>query len=376
MTDFAFPQIVGLGLTLVSPRPNVPVPGAAVRGVTPPHPEGVALTMTGPVTKVPVPGAAVRGVTPPHPVGVALTMTGPVTKVPVPGTATGGGPPPRGVTEQWPGWTQDFLEFKSMPGYGSWSGGSGTPIGGAATGSGTDVGGGGGGGDSGAPGAGQSGGASPDAGEGGGGGDDSESRAVRITHPKVNPGLGTTQCRRCGRHMGVGRDPAGLGQTWWNPAVMGPVLSSFQAGNPPAGGPTWWQYAWIYMSTGGYPIPTNPPPGVTGSGTVIGTWVETDSNHWVWFPPDNTLSQINGFWVMGNSNASGAPAPWQAFPAPTVSPDGTQGTWSEPHKGYWVWTPGAATAATVVAGLSTGEMILLAILGLGAIGGVGYLLLD
>lgn len=177
------------------------------------------------------------------------------------------------------------------------------------------------------------------------------------------------------RQRGVGRDPAGVGQTWWNTATLGPVLSPWQTGNPPSGGPTWWQYAWIYMSTGGYPIPTNPPPGVTGSGPVIGTWVETSSGHWVWFPPDNTLTQINGIWVMGNSNASGAPTPWQAFPAPTVSPDGTQGTWSQAHKGYWVWTPGAAVA-TSVAGLSTGTMILLAILGIGAIGGIGYLLLD
>jgi len=113
---------------------------------------------------------------------------------------------------------------------------------------------------------------------------------------------------------------------------------------------------------------------------VVGTWVETRPNYWVWYSPDNTLAQLNGYWVMANSNAPASNIPWSAFPAPTISPDGTQGTWSEPHEGYWVWTPGglagAAAATTAVAGMSTGEILLLAIVGIGALGGIGYLLLD
>lgn len=183
------------------------------------------------------------------------------------------------------------------------------------------------------------------------------------------------------------RAPVGVGQAYagWNTLIRGPMLPGLQSVDPPPGGPTWWNYSWIYMTTGGAPLPTNPPPGVTATSAsnVIGTWVETDSTtgRWVWFAPDNMLTQINGIWVMDNSNAPSAPNPWSAFPAPTLSPDGTQGTWSEVHEGYWVWTPGGvagalASATSTVAGMSTGTLILLALLGVGAIGGIGYLLLD
>ena len=54
----------------------------------------------------------------------------------------------------------------------------------------------------------------------------------------------------------------------------------------------------------------------------------------------------------------------------------TIGQWSNVHLDYWVWVPVTTAVNAVVSGMSTGEIVLLAVGGLVVIGGLGYLLLD
>jgi hypothetical protein len=172
---------------------------------------------------------------------------------------------------------------------------------------------------------------------------------------------------------GVGRAPTGLG---WNTTIQGPMPAGLQNTYPPPGAPTWWNYAWIYIAPPGSPPPTQPPPGVTSSGAVIGTWVETKPTHWVWYAPDNTLTQMNGVWVVDNSMA---PPSWSSFAAPSGSPDGTQGSWSEVHEGYWVWIPVGGTVAPSSVASTTMDPVtaaLLTVFGLAVVGGIGYLIFD
>lgn len=111
-------------------------------------------------------------------------------------------------------------------------------------------------------------------------------------------------------------------------------------------GPTgivWNQYAWMVQNSGSNTPPGGLPPGVTTSGSWV--WDPSDNGRWVWYPQDGTFAQINGYWVYGDSRAFQAPGnEWAVIPMPTTSPDGTAGTWTQAHRGYWVWTPGAAVA--------------------------------
>jgi hypothetical protein len=129
--------------------------------------------------------------------------------------------------------------------------------------------------------------------------------------------------------------------------------------------PIWTQAAWMVLNSQQQTPPGGLPPGVTTNGTWV--WDPQQGGRWVWYPQDGTFAQINGYWVYGDSRAFQAPNIWQAVPMPTTSPDGTAGTWTQVHAGYWVWTPGAApTSYTWVWWL----------LGIAAVGGVGYVLLD
>lgn len=150
--------------------------------------------------------------------------------------------------------------------------------------------------------------------------------------------------------------------------ASGPIITttptSISTGS--SNGPVWNQYAWMVLGAS----PSNPPgvlpPGVTTSGTWV--WDPQQGGRFVWYPADGTVAQINGFWVYGNSQAFAAPNVWTAIPAPTsISPDGTAGTWTQVHGGYYVWTPGAAV---------TSYAWVWWLLGFVVVGGVVYELVD
>jgi hypothetical protein len=181
------------------------------------------------------------------------------------------------------------------------------------------------------------------------------------------------------------------------PAVSTPTVQS-PAAQPPAvqsGGTTtdqgtysWSGYMWIYQAAGSNDAPgLHPPPGqVSGA---AGQWINTTGNQFDWYPtgvPGATSAQLgsvidpsgNTWWVY--SSASGAkgvgapPAYNPPVPGSTVPPTtlpGATGSWSaQLHPYYQVWVPGVAATT------STAEIVLLALLGFGTLGGIAYLVWD
>ena len=162
----------------------------------------------------------------------------------------------------------------------------------------------------------------------------------------------------------------------YDPKTGGPILAilspqGFKASAPviktgtaALGQPVWTQYAWMIVNAAPTAPPAVIPPGVTSSGTWV--WDPQMGGRWVWYPQDGTLASINGYFVYGDSRAFTAPNIWQAIPMPTISPDGTAGTWTQVHAGYWVWTPGAASSSLIWWLLG----------GVVVIGGIAYFALD
>lgn len=121
------------------------------------------------------------------------------------------------------------------------------------------------------------------------------------------------------------------------PVAPGPIATG-------STGVVWNQFAWMVLNSGQNTPPGGLPPGVTTSGSWV--WDPQQGGRWVWYPADGTFALINGYWVYGDSRAFQAPGnEWAAIPMPTTSPDGTAGTWAQAHRGYFVWTPGAAVTS-------------------------------
>ncbi len=185
-----------------------------------------------------------------------------------------------------------------------------------------------------------------------------------------------------------------------------------QVGEPPGNGLWWWQFQWRYIGNGGYPAsppsglaPPNQPPSSTGE---VGKWVNMTGNYWDWFPPgiQGAYGQIvGGDGVVYNVYASSSSAASQVaaggpqggtLPPPPAGPPpalpGYAGQWFNPHPAYWVFLPSAApVAAPVSATTATGTMIVPAtttattttsstwlwwLLGIAAVGGVAYWVMD
>jgi hypothetical protein len=158
------------------------------------------------------------------------------------------------------------------------------------------------------------------------------------------------------------------------PVVTGPIAPS----STDQGTYQWGTYMWQYFASNPGDVPSQPPPG-----QAPGAWVNTtnDGIQYDFYPGPSQLESItdpsgNTWWVYSSyhgANGSGAPADYQP-PAPgsTTPPAalaGTSGSWSATiHPYYQVWIPSAAMSST--------EMWLLAILGIGVLGGVAYLALD
>jgi hypothetical protein len=137
---------------------------------------------------------------------------------------------------------------------------------------------------------------------------------------------------------GIQQEPDGT----YGPAAQGGLPAN---SNPPCPGLWWWQLAWVYERAGGLPDP-NQGGVVPPNQTTSGQWIQTQSNHYVWFPsPVGGLSTIVGgdgvtYYVM--TAASGGSA------SPTAPPvAGAVGQWVPAHPGYaiWIGTTGATTAA-------------------------------
>jgi hypothetical protein len=166
----------------------------------------------------------------------------------------------------------------------------------------------------------------------------------------------------------------GGGQT----VVQNPGVTSTNGGSL-----SWSNYAWLYYSAGQTDIPTVVPPGQPAGAT--GAWVETRSGQFDWYPGPTVLSQVvdpsgNVWWVYssyhaanGSTGASDAfqpPDPGTAnYAVPPPALAGTAGNWYQAHPYYYVWLSSA-----VATGLTSGELLLLLLLGAGAVGGVAYAL--
>jgi hypothetical protein len=146
---------------------------------------------------------------------------------------------------------------------------------------------------------------------------------------------------------------------------------------------TWLQSSWV---VGGTPkhAPKGLPPGVsTAALGVVGTWVWRPgtrkfggvalSNFWCWYPPARVVTLMNGTYVYADPGA--VTGDWTSLPAPTSPPvAGMTGTWQQAHEAYWVFVPGTGTAITPPA--ATDYTWLWWVLGIGAVGGVAYLIFE
>jgi hypothetical protein len=158
------------------------------------------------------------------------------------------------------------------------------------------------------------------------------------------------------------------------PVVSGPIpVSSTDQGSY-----QWGVYMWQYFSAGAGDVPSQPPPGQSPQGA----WVNTtnDGIQFDWYPGPGQLETItdpsgNVWWIYSsyhgaNGDPGGVgpnyqpPVAGSATPPPVLA--GTTGAWSGPiHPYYQVWIPSTA--------MSTAEILLLAVLGIGVLGGVVYL---
>jgi hypothetical protein len=157
-----------------------------------------------------------------------------------------------------------------------------------------------------------------------------------------------------------------------------PHTTSYLSGTPTSNGLWWSNYTWIYV--GNQPPAGLCPPNVTQANAsgMLGAWVATQPNFWVWFPAGRLVSITGGdgntYWVYSSMFVANGSASPSGLPAPTSAPASlgvsAVGQWVNAQPGYYVWV-GPSTLTTV-----TSYTWLWVLLGLAAVGGVGYYLLD
>lgn len=208
-------------------------------------------------------------------------------------------------------------------------------------------------------------------------------------------------------------EPPGMAIMRYNGSRLDMLISETGGVAAIASSPTWVPAAYAYLAGG---TVHTPPVGVPyGVQPTAGAWVWRPSMNipgvgivsvWMWYPTANVPSFLptpvpplsagsaggaaaamiaptapptsgpTGIWVYANASAAPATGP-NPLPPPVSPPvAGAVGQWVSKHNGYYVWIGTGASSAVAPATTSSTGLILLGVLGVLAVGGVGYYLLS
>jgi hypothetical protein len=168
---------------------------------------------------------------------------------------------------------------------------------------------------------------------------------------------------------------SGSGRAMWTVAP-----GSRMTGMGQVSGLVWQNYAWTYMGADPGAAGVVPPGAQTNPGNpsnpTVGAWIQVSSGFWVWFPAGFIVPILGGdgntYWINSSNQAAVGTAVLTPPAGPPTALAGTSGSWLLAYPGYYVWLPSSLSAT--LSTMSTGEILLLGLLGLGAMGGVAYLI--